>query len=196
MVKKNICATADDSDADVVEAWMEEAPKRVSHKRGPYKTYRGVPCKTDKEKKEAQAIKYKRWKQKQQTEAAKNRVADNKRVFAKANAIRKTKAFKKESEQLAKLREENNALRERIAILEKKTGVSKKTDDYRQKMYNEMLDLILGLKKTTHKHMTNYPIELPSYDTFFNQSIQRLRAFVRSFMTKSDNLVNSRYPDK
>ena len=61
MVKKNICPTADDSDADVVEAWEEDVHKRMSHKRGPYKTYRGVPCKTDQEKKEAQAIKYKNW---------------------------------------------------------------------------------------------------------------------------------------
>ena len=193
MVKKNICATADDSDADVVEAWMEEAPKRMSHKRGPYKTYRGVPCKTEQEKKESKALLYKNWTQKQQTEAARKRVADTKKVIAKANAIKKTKAFKKESEQLAKQREEINELRQRNAILEKRTGVSKKTDDYRQKMYNEMLDLILVLKKENRKVMSRYPIEKPSYDTFFNPSIQRLRAFVRSFMTKSDNLVNSKY---
>ena len=62
MVKKNICATADDSDAEILEAWMEEAPTRMAHTRGNYKTYRGAPCKTDKEKKEAQALNHKKWK--------------------------------------------------------------------------------------------------------------------------------------
>ena len=67
MVKKSICTTADESDADIVEAWNEEAPRRMCHTRGNYKTYRGAPCKTEQEKKEAQTLKHKKWRANQNT---------------------------------------------------------------------------------------------------------------------------------
>ena len=76
MVKKNICATADDSDAEIVEAWMEEAPTRMAHTRGNYKTYRGIPCKTEQEKKEARALKHKKWREAQKTEKSRKFTAD------------------------------------------------------------------------------------------------------------------------
>ena len=47
MVKKLRDDTADNSDADVVLEWAEEARTRKSIKRGKYKTMNGVPCKTD-----------------------------------------------------------------------------------------------------------------------------------------------------
>ena len=56
MVKESSCYTAEDSDADDVQVWMEEAPTRRSAKRGKYKTMNGVPCKTEQEKKESKAI--------------------------------------------------------------------------------------------------------------------------------------------
>ena len=51
MVKIRVQKTADESDVDETRAWMEEAPTRMSTKRGKYKTYRGAPCKTEEEKK-------------------------------------------------------------------------------------------------------------------------------------------------
>ena len=49
MVKKSVCNTAEESESDVddVKVWMEEAPSRSSTKRGKYKTYKGVACKTE-----------------------------------------------------------------------------------------------------------------------------------------------------
>ena len=46
MVKKRVCDSAEESDVDVVEEWLKKAPKRMSTKRGPYKTYKGVAVKT------------------------------------------------------------------------------------------------------------------------------------------------------
>ena len=63
MVKGSTDHTADESDADVVQEWMEKAPTRRSFMRGKYKTYRGAPCKTAEEKKQAQAAAYKKWKE-------------------------------------------------------------------------------------------------------------------------------------
>ena len=47
MVKKCVCDTADESDLDVVQGLMEEAPTRRAAKRGKYKTYKGVACKSE-----------------------------------------------------------------------------------------------------------------------------------------------------
>ena len=49
MVKKNksVCNTAEESDVDDVKVWMEEAPTRRPTKRGKYKTYKGVACKSE-----------------------------------------------------------------------------------------------------------------------------------------------------
>ena len=196
MVKRNICATADDSDADTVEAWMEEAPKRMSHTRGNYKTYRGAPCKTEQEKKEAQALKHKKWKANQKTEEERKFTADKKRALNKAHAIQKTKGFKKESADLAKLREENAQLRSQLAKCKTAQGASKTLDNYRQKMYNEMVDVLVTLTKKNHSEIYKSDIACPNLDFQCKSSRRPLREFVRSFMSKSDNLVKSKYPDK
>ena len=47
MVKESTCRTVDESDADEVLIWSEEAPTRRSTKRGKYKTRNGVRCKTE-----------------------------------------------------------------------------------------------------------------------------------------------------
>ena len=46
MVKKRVCDTAEESDEDVVQEWLKKAPKWMSTKRGPNKTYKGVAVKT------------------------------------------------------------------------------------------------------------------------------------------------------
>ena len=196
MVKKNICATADDSDADTVEAWMEEAPKRVSHTRGNYKTYGGVPCKTKQEKKESKAIRQKKWKTNQKTEAARKFTADKKRALNKAHAIQKTKGFKKESADLANLREEIVQLRSQLAKCKTAQGASKPLDLYRQKMYNEMVDVLVTLKQKNHSEIYKRDIACPNLDSWCKSSRIPLRVFVRSFMSKSDNLVKSKYPEE
>ena len=63
MVKKmRACDTADESDADVVREWLEEAPTRRAAPRGPYKTMKGVACKTEEEKGAGKAARQKKWK--------------------------------------------------------------------------------------------------------------------------------------
>ena len=71
MVKESSCYTAEDSDADDVQVWMEEAPTRRSAKRGKYKTMNGVPCKTEQEKKASKAVSNKKWRLAQKTKASK-----------------------------------------------------------------------------------------------------------------------------
>ena len=70
MVKVSPCHTAADSDADDVQIWMEQAPTRRSAKRGKYKTYKGVRCKTEQEKKASKAIRQKKWKMAKKTRGA------------------------------------------------------------------------------------------------------------------------------
>ena len=175
MVKKNICSTADDSDADIVEAWMEEAPKRMSHTRGNYKTYGGVPCKTEQEKKESKAIRQKKWKANQMTEKARIYAAEQKNALTRAHAIRKTKGFKKESAELAKLREENAQLRSQLAKCKTAQGASKTLDNYRQKMYNEMVDVLVTLKKKNHSEFYKSDIACPNLDGLCKSSRIPLR---------------------
>ena len=70
MVKKCSVDTAEESDVDVVQEWLEEAPTRLSTKRGPNKTYKGVAVKTEQEKKEAAARRQKRYMMNKKTQAA------------------------------------------------------------------------------------------------------------------------------
>ena len=78
MVKKRACNTTEsDSDADIVQEWEEEAPKRRFHKRGKYKTYKGVAVKTEQEKKEAAARRQKRYMMNKKTQAARERTEAN-----------------------------------------------------------------------------------------------------------------------
>ena len=64
-----------------------------------------------------------------------------------------------------------------------------------KKLYNKMVDTIVDLRKQNRKSIYSSPIEFPSFDVGLNPSIQTLRAFVRSYMTKSDNFVKSKYPE-
>ena len=74
MVKKRACNTTEsDSDADIVQEWEEEAPKRRSHKRGKYKTMNGKPVMTEQEKKEAKAQRQKRYMMKKRTQTTRER---------------------------------------------------------------------------------------------------------------------------
>ena len=77
---------------------------------------------------------------------------------------RKTKGFKNKVDKLASLKEENAQLRKRIAILEKKTGASKPLDDYRRKMYNEMVDTIVEIRRSNHSRIYEWPIENANLD--------------------------------
>ena len=70
MVKKSSYDTADCSDAEDVQRWMEEASTRRSTTRGSYKTYRGVPTKTAQEKKASKAARQKKWRMAKKTDAA------------------------------------------------------------------------------------------------------------------------------
>ena len=70
---------------------------------------------------------------------------------------RKTKGFKNKVDKLASLKEENAQLRKRIAILEKKTGASKPLDDYRRKMYNEMVDTFAEIKRNSRAGVFENP---------------------------------------
>ena len=75
MVKKRACNTTEsDSDADIVQEWEEEAPKRRSHKRGKYKTMNGKPVMNETQKKEAKARRQKRYMEAKRTQAARERV--------------------------------------------------------------------------------------------------------------------------
>ena len=78
MVKKRACNTTEsDSDADIVQEWEEEAPKRRSHKRGPYKKMNKKPVMNDQQKREAAARRQKRYMMNKKTQAARERAEAN-----------------------------------------------------------------------------------------------------------------------
>ena len=109
---------------------------------------------------------------------------------------RRTAAFKKEVEQIAQLKEANAQLRNQLARSKKAQGASKALDDYRRKMYNEMVDTLVELKKKNHSEVYKRDIACPNLDSWCKSSRRPLRVFVRSFMSKSDNLVKSKYPEE
>ena len=59
-----------------------------------------------------------------------------------------------------------------------------------------MVDTLVEMKKKNCKAISKYGIECPSSDMFCEPGLLPLRVFVRSFMTKSDNLVASKYPEE
>ena len=65
----------------------------------------------------------------------------------------KTKASKRQVELIAQLKEENAQLRAENAKLKKAPCASKVLDDYRKKMYNEMVDTLVELKKRNHSEV-------------------------------------------
>ena len=197
MVKRKACDTADESDVDVVNGWKEEAATSRSFTRGKYKTYRGVACKTKDEKKAAQAAAHKRWRMAKKTTPAIKFDETRKQTFTKTNQTKKTKASKRQVEQIAQLKTEAAQLRAENAKLKKAPGTSKALDVYRRTLYNEMLDNHVNWKKLNFKVIHRAPIEWYTHDNTFNPSIALLRAFVRRRMTKSPGkLEASRYPEE
>ena len=134
-----------------MQEWEEEAPKRRFHKRGKYKTYRGNPCKTEQEKKEAKAQRQKRYMMNKNTRAARERAETNKDAFTFLSKVRKTSDFKKMVAQLAELKAENAQLRTEVEQLKKTQVAPKPQDAYRRKMFNRMVDTLVEMKKKTVK---------------------------------------------
>ena len=66
---------------------------------------------------------------------------------------RKSKAFKKDVNKIAQLEAEVALLRAEVAKLKKAPCASKVLDDYRKKMYNEMVDTLVELKKRNHSEV-------------------------------------------
>ena len=108
---------------------------------------------------------------------------------------RKAGTFKKDVEN-AQLKAESAQLRTENANLKQVYGPSKPLVDYRSKLYNEMMDTLFALIKENRKEIHRHDIMLPSHDICFNPTIRELRVFKRRFMTRSNNLKNSRYPKK
>ena len=75
MGKKRVCTTTEESDAEEVQKWKEEDATRKSCKRGRGKTYGGIKCKTEDEKKKSKKIRMKKWKMAKKTEGAKTLAA-------------------------------------------------------------------------------------------------------------------------
>ena len=75
MGKKRVCTTTEESDAEEVLEWKEEDATSKSCKWGKGKTYRGIKCKTEDEKKASKAIRMKKWKMAQKTDGAKGLAA-------------------------------------------------------------------------------------------------------------------------
>ena len=59
-----------------------------------------------------------------------------------------------------------------------------------------MVDTLVDMKKKNRKAISKYGTECPSADMFCEPGLLPLRVFVRSYMTKSDNLVASKYRDE
>ena len=97
---------------------------------------------------------------------------------------------------IKKLKEEKAQLRKRLDINVKGMGSNKVYDKYRKKMYNEMVDVIVELKQKNQSRIYKHDIACPSLDRGCRESILPLRIFVRSYMTKSNNLVQSKYPEE
>ena len=99
--------------------------------------------------------------------------------------------------QLAQLNVENAQLRAHIANLKKAEGVSKTQDAYRRKLYNEMVDTLVDLKKINRKEIHSHHIDWYTHDMMIKESIRPVRVFERRRMTKNPRkLVDSKYPEK
>ena len=109
---------------------------------------------------------------------------------------RKSKAFNKEVTEMAELKERVAQLEGLLAKQKKCSCSSKPLDAYRRKKYNEMVDTLVELKKKNHSEVYKSDIACPNLDFQCKSSRRPLREFVRRFMSKSDNLVKSKYPDK
>ena len=59
-----------------------------------------------------------------------------------------------------------------------------------------MVELIVELKKKNHSEIYKRDIACPNLDAWCKPSRIPLRRFVRKNMSKSDNLVKSKYPEK
>ena len=132
----------------------------------------------------------------QKTEAARELAADKKRAIALLTKERKKKVHKKEASEVARLQAENAQLCRRIATLEKRTGAFKQLDDYRMKMYNEMVDTFVEIKRNSRAGVFENPEQFSAKEISRKVSVRTVRPFMERNMRNFARLVRSRYREE